>query len=136
MSTPVRAEIISNAPTLARRWTLAGAAVPDATARGVRKVVFTVETAAEKLLRGAGTSAPGTYPVPVRFGFLRRSLGATASGGRGLVFNSAQYARAIHDGFRPYGNPHARPIPARPFMDDALATVDAGAIMAQFVVPA
>jgi len=127
--TPVRTEIISNAPNLARRWVARGDAVPDAVARGVRKVVFTVENKAEELLRGAGTAAPGSYPVPVRSGFLRRSMGATASGGRGLVFNSAEYARAIHDGFRPYGNKHAKPVPARPFMDDALAATDIAEIM-------
>lgn len=123
--------ITTNAPALARQWTQRGTAVPAAVAVGVRNIVTAVEIEAEKNLRGAGTSAPGSYPVPVRTGFLRRGLGSTASGNRGLVFNAANYARKIHDGFQPFGNPIARAVPARAFFDDALAAVDAGSIMAK-----
>lgn len=72
-----------------------------------------------ELLSGARTDPPGSYPVPVRTGNLRRYLWALFPGeragsikgkydvgpGTAYVGDSADYAQAIHDG--------------RPFLTDA-----------------
>lgn len=101
-----------------------------AVAAGLRDVAITVERAAEKNLRGGGSAAPGSYPVPVRTGNLRRSLQSRFDERQSMVINSAVYARAIHEGFQPYGNPKARRIGRRPFLQDAVDSIDATEIMA------
>lgn len=111
------------------------AALPKAIRRGTRNVLLTVERQAVKNLSGAG--APGSYPVPIRTGNLRRSMGVRQESETvGYVFNRARHARAIHAGFKPYGNPHAHVIPARPFLDDAAASVDTGMVFRRGVAAA
>ncbi len=102
-----------------------------AVAAGLRDVAITVERAAEKNLRGAGSAAPGSYPVPIRTGGgLRSKLQSRFDERQSMVINSAVYARAVHDGFKPYGNPHARAMPRRPYLQDAVDSIDANEIMA------
>lgn len=96
-----------------------------ALSRGVRKALLAVETEASKLLSGSASAEPGTYPVPIRRGTLRRSLGVRQlNAASGLVFNRAKYARAIHEGFTPYGNKKAKRVAARPFLADAVEKAD------------
>ncbi len=102
----------------------------SALAKGLRRAVVTVEIHATDLLSGSG--APGSYPVPVRTGNLRRSEGSQiVSKTSGIVFNDAGYARAIHSGeiavgFKGRGRKRVR---ARPFHDDALKQARPGEII-------
>ena len=101
--------------------------VPDAARRGFRNWLTTVDRAAVKNLTGGGSDAPGSYPVPIRRGNLRRGQGTRVTGEmQGIVFNRTAYANAIHRGMTPYNNPKARySYLGRPFLDDAVASVDA-----------
>ena len=111
------------------------AALKTAVPRATASVLFTVQREASKRLAGHGE--PGSYPIPIRTGHLRRSMGSRRdSDYSGYVFNRARYARAHHDGFRPYNNPHASPIPARPFLTDAVAAVDAGLVFRKHIAKA
>ncbi len=111
------------------RWTAAAI-------NGLRRAVLSVEAAATRRLSGGGQA--GSYPVPVRTGNLRRSMGFkildTISG---LVFNTARYAGAIHNGLQPRKH-HGRgdasmyifdSVAARPFLDDAVAEVKPGELI-------
>ena len=119
--------VASTGGAVAKRYAAYVAGWDAALEDGVRRVAMAVDNAASERLSGAG--APRTYPIPVRRGFLRRSGGYRAQGREAFVFNSAIYARAHHQGFRPYGNPRAKPVPARPFLRDAFDSVDPGAII-------
>lgn len=114
--------VTSNADALAARYRRRAQQLDGALARALRRVVAAVETEAERNLGGAG--APGSYPVPVVTGNLRRSMGVRITGLTGFVFNTAQYAAATQAGFQPYGNPAATAIPPRPFLRDADRKVD------------
>jgi hypothetical protein len=101
------------------------ARLDGALSRGIRRGIVATEQEASKLLSGSADAAPGTYPVPVRRGTLRRGLGARQlTPASGMVFNRAAHARAIHEGFRPYGNPRAGRIDGRPFLSDAIEAAD------------
>ncbi len=84
---------------------------------------------------------PGSYPVPVQTGHLRRSLGMvmpgatitsgglafTAGDDEALVFNSAEYGNVIHEGSEKYDNtPHG----PRRFITDSFEEVDVEGISA------
>ena len=100
--------------------------VPAAAKRGFRNVLVAIDRAAVKNLSGGGDAAPGSYPVPIRRGNLRRGQGMRQTGDtQGFVFNRTAYANAIHSkGFNAYGNPHAPFYGPRPFLDDAVESVD------------
>lgn len=101
-----------------------------ALSRGLARALALVDGAAQDNLSGAG--APGSYPVPVRTGNLRRSQGMRLlSPTAGLVFNTARYAAAIHGGLQPVKH-HGHGATAtytfesvapRAFLDDAVARV-------------
>lgn len=98
--------------------------------RGMANIGAQVERAANRNLSGGG--APGAYPVPRRTGNLARSLGSQVGRRHVVVFNDAEYAGAVHDGFRAYGNPAAPHYPGRPFLSDAANQVDAlGLLLAE-----
>lgn len=100
-------------------------ALDAALARGMKKALTAVNIEASKLLSGSAAAEPGTYPVPIRSGHLHGALGTRhLGGGVGLVFNRAKYARAIHEGFTPYGNKKAKRVAARPFLADAVEKAD------------
>ncbi len=93
--------------------------------RGMRKGLIEVDRESSKLLSGPGSAKPGAYPVPIRIGNLRRGGGMRLlSDTSGVVFNRANYARAVHDGFRAWGNSRAPHYAGRPFLDDAVAKAD------------
>jgi phage gpG-like protein len=100
-----------------------------AVAAGLRDIAISVERAAALNLRGRSKIA-GSYPVPVRTGNLRRSLQSRFNDRESMVIVSAVYARAIHQGFTAYGNPTARYVPGRPYLQDAIDSVDRNEIMA------
>jgi len=95
----------------------------------VRELAIQVQRAARQNANGAAQGqvrarrgklpGAGNYPIPVRTGTFGRGFGLRVTGESAIVFNDTRYARALHDGFRPYGNPNATPIPARPYFDDA-----------------
>ena len=101
-----------------------GKELPKAVNKGLSRVAMGVHRAAFDWLSGPGAKASnvpgGGFPVPVRTGHLRRSLDWVAPGktksGNGdtftagpdevIIYNSASYALAVHDGkgsSRPYG---------------------------------
>ena len=94
--------------------------VPAANMALMRGLAIQAQRHAVELAGGPGSAPAGAYPIPIRTGTFRRAFGFQASERDAVLFNSAIYARAIHDGFQPYGNPHAAPIPARPYFDDVL----------------
>lgn len=111
----------------ATRWT-------NTLARAMRKAVTAVEVHAVDLLSGSG--APGSYPVPVRTGNLRRAMGSkVTSQTSGIIFNDAGYARAIHSGHLAVGykGRGRKSVKARPFLDDALKNAQPGRIITQMM---
>ena len=72
----------------------------------------------------SGSGGAGEYPVPRRTGHLARSSGHSVRRRQAVVWNAARYARAVHDGFRAYGNPNAPYYGPRPFLSEAVASVD------------
>lgn len=93
--------------------------------RGVGRALVAVERLAQKYTSGSGSSEAGAYPVPIRAGNLSRSFSVRRLGDTsGLVLNRATYARAIHGGFTPYGNPRLQRMAGRPFLDDAVEDAD------------
>ncbi len=97
----------------------------------LRSLAIQAVRAAEKRARGPGTAKPGAYPIPIRTGTFRRGFGFEANDQRSIAFNTSAYAGALHAGFKPYGNVHARPIPARPYFDDAQDDLDIDAAAAE-----
>ncbi len=102
----------------------AATAIPVARLALLRGLAIQTVRAATRLTGGPGTAKPGAYPIPIRTGTLRRGHNFQVQGDTVVVFNDTVYARANHDGFRPYGNPRAHVIPGRPFYDDALTQLD------------
>lgn len=93
--------------------------------RGLRRIATLVERGAMRNLSGpGGNRAPGAYPVPRRTGFLARSMYSTVRARSAEVGNTAEYAAAVHNGFRAYGNPHAPYYGRRPYLEDAARDVD------------
>lgn len=120
--------VITNAGALARAYRARIQRWGQGLRRGLRDIGVTVENEASRNLSGSG--APGSYPVPIRTGHLRRSLGMKVGDREVVVYNSAKYANAIHQGFTPYGNKHAtKSYAGRPFLQDAADKIDATAIM-------
>lgn len=109
----------SNGTALRRTYQLAATRAPAARQALLRNLAIQTERGATRRATGAG--APGSYPIPVRSGFFRRAFGFELKPARAIVFNTANYARPLHDGFRPYGNPAATPIRPRPYFADTLA---------------
>lgn len=71
-----------------------------------------------------GKAPPRSMPIPQRTHVFRNGFGIELGDTRAAVYNSARYARALHQGFRPYGNTHVIPVPARPYFDIAVQRVD------------
>ena len=105
----------------------AGQAIPASTRTLLRDLAMELEGHALDLSRG-GTK-PGDYPIPVRTGKFRGAFGIEVQASYSVVYNEALYARALHDGFKPYGNPHAMPIRPRPYFTDALERLDVDAVL-------
>lgn len=126
----MKVNITHTASQLARQFQRYAAAWDRGVAMGLRDVAISVERAAVRNTSGPGSAAPGTYPVPIRTGFLRRSIGSRFGQRESLVIATAIYASAIHDGFTPYGNPNARKsYIGRPFLKDAVEATDIDGIM-------
>ncbi len=121
--------ITTNAARVHREYRKRIAAWEAGLRAGLRNIAIAVERGATARLSGPGTAASGTYPVPVRTGYLRRAMGIEVATRSSATFNSAQYAGPIHNGLRPYGNPHARMVPGRAFLDDAVAAIEPADIM-------
>ncbi|MCP4747297.1 MAG: hypothetical protein GY874_14325 [Desulfobacteraceae bacterium] len=87
---------------------------------GLNNIGRTLHRAAYEFLSGPKKDTGG-YPVPVRKGHLRRSLDWLFSGQEkakdleAVVFNSAAYAKTIHDGQR-----SSEKFGARPFLQEPL----------------
>ncbi len=98
--------------------------IPAARIALLRNLGIQAVRTATRLTGGPGTAKPGEYPIPIRTGTLRRGNNFEVKGNTSIVFNETVYARANHEGFRPYGNPHAHPIPARTYFADAIDALD------------
>lgn len=121
------------------------AEMPKAVQRGMQRAATGIYRGASEWLKGPGSktsvrkgvkgASPGSYPVPVRTGHLRRSLnwlksGQSKTGDIGtftagphevVVYNSARYADTIHEG----RGSSARFGPRR-FLTDALEIFNQG----------
>lgn len=96
--------------------------------KGLRAAARAVERAAVKRLSGSG--AARAYPVPIVTGTLRRGMGVRVENTAALVFNATAYGHAVHVGYHPYGNKRAEKVPARPYLTDAVESVDVIELMA------
>lgn len=115
------------------RQSFGEAAVSVPRARQAMLRILAIQTEREAVRLSSGGGAPGAYPIPVRSGFFRRGFGFELQDRKAIIFNAADtYARALHDGFRPYGNPAAMPIQPRPYFDDALLSIDIEAAAAEW----
>lgn len=106
--------------------------VPVANRRLLQRLALQAERHAKQLSSGPSGGAPGAYPIPVRTSDFTGAFGVEVGDREAVLFNTMEYARALHEGFRPYGNPHATPIPARPYFDDALGMLRADKEQAQW----
>lgn len=117
-------KIDTNAAQVAQAYAERAARWDGALQRAMRRALVAVEGAAVDRLSGSG--APGSYPIPVRTGFLRRALGSRiVSPSEGLVFNTANYAWALHTGDIAVGHRGAgrKKVEPRPFLQDAVNDV-------------
>lgn len=110
---------------------------PDAIKNGLNEIGKRIMRNASQYLKGKGAKAsnitPGQYPVPVRTGHLRRSLNYASPSSNAkignkvesidddkvLIFNSAEYAKIIHEGegsSKKYGR--------RPYLEDGYKDTD------------
>lgn len=117
--------VTSNADTLAAQYRRIAAQLSAALQRGLLQAMSAVETAAMHNLSGSGV--PFSYPVPVRTRFLLQSLGTHVASPTAVeIFDSAPYARAVHEGvfsqWAGRGKTRIVQRPARPFLTDALET--------------
>jgi len=129
----IRVEITGDKIVLAGLQRL-GKAIPRAVDRGLERSAMGLHRAAMSFLSG-GKGRPGGYPIPMRTGHLRRSLdwlgpnrsksqnGMSFATGphEALVYNSAVYSRAIHD-----GRGSSAKFGARPFLTDAFEQFNRG----------
>ncbi|MFO0293801.1 MAG: HK97 gp10 family phage protein [Rhodospirillales bacterium] len=127
----MRVSITSTAGDLVRQYQRYAQRWDAAVAKGLRDIAISVEREAVKNTGGPSSAAPGEYPVPVRKGNLRRSIGSRFGANESMVIATAEYASAIHNGFTPYGNPNARKsYIGRPFLTDAVKAIDLQQVMA------
>lgn len=96
---------------------------------GLRRIVLFAEGKYVENLSGGGDAAPGSYPVPIRRGTLRRGSGTRVLQNDAYLFNNTRYARAVEKGSYPYGNRRAKFRPGRPAMEDALKATPSQEIM-------
>ena len=93
---------------------------PEAIKAGLRRIMVLVQRGADQKLSGGG--AAWEYPVPRRSGALARGLYGTLGDDYAEIGNIAPHAWSIHSGNNPAW--HSPPAIARPFLDDAAASVD------------
>ncbi|MDY6981162.1 MAG: hypothetical protein SV201_14905 [Pseudomonadota bacterium] len=122
-----------NADSLAKRYKRRAQALGGALVKGLRRAASAVNREQIKNLSGSNSAEPGSYPVPNRSGNLMRDANWAVDAGAspaGYVFNTAEYANAIHTGEMetPQGVKYA--VRPRPFLDDAVNKVDVSAEMA------
>lgn len=148
------AGVTTNAGELAARYDKRLSRLDAALKRGITRVAVAVDNAQVENLRG-GTNA-GDYPIPVRTGTLLGAHFFRVTGIRqAVVGNTASYAGAVHRGVHKtiqvsghereaktvFGlrktvsqqvPQHSRTlaIKGRPFLDDAVHSVDAAELMA------
>lgn len=116
--------LVIDAADTVRALDAASRNVPRAATAFMRSLAIQTQRGAVRRSSGPSAAPAGAYPIPVRTGTHRRAFGIEVDQFRAVVFNAGIGAQALHDGFRPYGNPHTRPIPARPYFDDALDDLD------------
>lgn len=136
------ARITADAGEVSRLFGQLRDAMPAARRAVFHSLAIQTQRAAFKLASGASIGptrvkrgklqGSGNYPIPVRTGRFRRGFAFQADSEGAVVFNDSEYAMALHEGFKPYGNPHARPIRARRYFADALDKLDLGAAQAAF----
>ena len=114
--------VILDVSDLTRSLARQGREIGPALRRFNQRIAALVEQGARKNLTGAG--APGSYPVPIRTGALRGSLASESDQTSATIFATAEYAGAVHVGYRAYGRPNGKVIPPRPFLADALEQTD------------
>lgn len=123
-----------NASSLAGRYRRRAQALHGALVKGLRRAASLVNRKQIENLSGSNSAAPGSYPVPNRTGNLARGANWAVEPGlrdpQGYVFNTTEYARAIHTGEMETKQGAKFAIRPRPFLDDALDKVDVAGEMA------
>jgi len=105
--------------------------------RGLTKWIVAAHRKSLDLLGGGGSDAPGSYPVPIHTGNLRRGEdyiapgeskhGISAGSGMAVLVNTAAYATSIHNGNRVTRSGTRYMVRPRPFQIDAVeATRETG----------
>lgn len=105
--------------------------------RAMHVALGRVHNQAVELVSGGGE--PGSYPVPVRTGNLRRAMGYRVETiASGIVFNDAGYAQAIHSGELAVGyrGGKRKRVDGRPFLEDAANLVPPGATISEMMAAA
>jgi hypothetical protein len=116
--------------------------LPDAVERGLARAAVGIHRAAFDWLSGPGAKASniaaGGYPVPIRTGHLRRMLdwlkpgaskpGMSAGPMEAIVYNSAEYAKVIHE-----GTGSSAKFGARPFITDGFNRFNQGNKIARII---
>lgn len=108
--------------TLPERMRGRAGAIDSVVQRFLQDIAARTDRGMQRNLSGSG--GPGEYPVPRRTGNLARQSGHTVGRRQAVVYNAAPYARAVHEGFRAFGNPNAPYYGPRRFLTDAIADVD------------
>lgn len=109
--------VITNANSLARQYRQRVQQFKAAVKRGLRRIGVMVNTQQVLNLSGSGSAPPGSYPVPVRSGTLRRGANwGFLSDNVVAVGNTTIYAVPIHED--------------RPFLQQAGESIDPAAVMA------
>lgn len=122
-----------NASSLAGRYKRRAQALHGALVKGLRRAASLVNRKQIENLSGSNSAAPGSYPVPNRTGNLMRGANWAVDPGVnpvGYVFNTAEYANAIHTGEMETRQGVRYAVRPRPFLDDAVNKVDVSAEIA------
>ncbi len=118
--------VTTNAGEIARRYKRRADELPRSIRKRLREAAKAVNR--EALNRLHGGEAPGDYPVPVRSGNLLQGQDFGVTSQYAVVFNTSGHAVHIHEG-QGSSKPHGR----RPFLDDAVETVNPAGMVADGV---
>ncbi|MDQ2069320.1 hypothetical protein [Natronospira bacteriovora] len=114
-------KLLTNGHMIARSFRRKAQSVMSGFHRGMRRLTSLAEKEQQDRLRGSNTAAPGDYPpVPNRTGTLFRGAGAEARGSAIVIFNTADHALPVHEGWE-RGDIR---VAGRPFAADAARQVE------------
>jgi len=117
--------ISSNAAKIAARYKLRIVSLKKAQKKALTRVAHRVNREQQRNLSGSNKANPGSYPVPNRTGNLFRGAGVDMSGQHmAIIYNSAEYAGAVHGGGMATNQGVAYAVKPRPYLTAAAETVE------------